>query len=1198
MDAIDTVLDSMPSLNGMDANMGQFKFAVGAIKADRVNFLAFDCVKQELSGDYLFNFKLELLEQVSPSDLIGMPARFEMIWQDENIFVHGVVSEVTSIGKRVDGEEVLLVLRSPLHPFKFNIQNRVFLNKDIPQLIEGILLDSGFEPSNFVFKTKGTYPVREFTVQYEESDYDFITRFMAKYGLFYTFEQTNEQALLVIYDDIADVPTLKNGGELLYEPLSGSNRQTESIFSFNRKVDLLTDSVNLKDYNYRTPEANISASTQQSTNVGGAGNDYSYGENYKTLDDGNELAQTRQISYDWQRETFVAESDCRGLVPGLKFTFYNHPNDELNGDYVIIGVEETGDQGAAQARGDNVSGLTYYNKLLLIRGGVPFTPKSIDDKYVHGVFTAVVETTGGDYAYLDEQGRYRIRMPFDQSATSAGEASHPVRQVQTYSGSEYGMHFPLHAGTEVVVTCVNGDVDRPILLGALHNPDNPGLVTSNNNSQNILRSWADNELFMEDKINEEQIDLFTKEKKNILTLDANSQGHKVTLSTAEGEMEFYCARSMLIESGDTHTVQSGNDHILYVENAQSITTKNKEIEFKAATDIRKKAGMNVNLHTETQNIEVQAGKDMVVDVMDNMSLEVRNDNLNIIVTSGNFEIKAAKAITVKGQGGGPIHIGQSGGKVEIAAGGAITIQGKTINVDGSNVYLKGATVKQGGGGSAGSAAANTSAINLSALNISSLQAWVENPLEQAENITNDIVAKTGSTEAEKYTTGAYAGENVVYDHTNLPLPPADGKVDRFFELQALDEETGIPIANADYYLIYDDETFLTGKTNTEGFIKVANPPNDSYHLVVEHYESTSASDDSSIGDTAYVDIEDEFEVELEISSEQRLIPLHPDSGNAASVFQGSNIKFDIKITSVNSAFDALSGFIAFRKNGEIVSKRDLSDEEMKLGRRTIGWDGYHNNIFDSKNLVGDWAKDKFDIFVEITGGSETKQSVVKLDTVPTQANWVETKVDLNNMTIINHVYLNMQNSGDASDSDFNRLVGLAIEGIEHYWSREIDVDGKRYMENVRVLQRENNAIDVNLIVEKGSYSRSHNTSILDARFVYNEGYFKNKSDADADYKRICAHEFGHSVLYAFGGPDMSYSHKGSTHIIPQSVKESTAGYPSSGEIDLMKYYNTDKNNLPDKLINKNTIASEEDVRKLVCASQITYSLFYDDESEA
>ena len=61
------------------------------------------------------------------------------------------------------------------------------------------------------------------------------------------------------------------------------------------------------------------------------------------------------------------------------------------------------------------------------------------------------------YAYLDDQGRYRLKSMFDTADTKAGEASHPVRMLRHLAGANYGMHFPLHAGTEVLVTCLNND---------------------------------------------------------------------------------------------------------------------------------------------------------------------------------------------------------------------------------------------------------------------------------------------------------------------------------------------------------------------------------------------------------------------------------------------------------------------------------------------------------------------------------------------------------------------------------------------------------------------------------------------------------------------------------------------------------------------------------------------------------------------
>jgi len=106
---------------------------------------------------------------------------------------------------------------------------------------------------------------------------------------------------------------------------------------------------------------------------------------------------------------------------------------------------------------NNKDGQTFYAELRVIKAVVLYRTPLLKRPHINGTFNAVVESTGGDYAYIDEQGRYRIRMGFDIGDASEGEASHPVRMAQAYTGQDYGIHFPLHKGTEVVVSCINDD---------------------------------------------------------------------------------------------------------------------------------------------------------------------------------------------------------------------------------------------------------------------------------------------------------------------------------------------------------------------------------------------------------------------------------------------------------------------------------------------------------------------------------------------------------------------------------------------------------------------------------------------------------------------------------------------------------------------------------------------------------------------
>ena len=692
MDVLKDLANSI-KLDALAANQTQFYFEVRGMPEDAFSVIDFDGDDHAISRDYHFHISVASRQPLGPDMLVGKAATLKLIWDAQPVFVHGVVTDVTHRGSGVDGEEYVVQINSPLSILERNRQNRVFLNKDVRQIVEEVLREGGFEAGSFEFKLNESYTPREFTVQYDETDFAFISRLLAHYGLFYVFEQSEEQARLVIYDAVKDLPVLSGTGEIIYQSQTGQVRAVESVFAMRRNAKLLTGAVRLKDYNYRTPEAGLETATKGEAAVPGVGTEYRYGENFKTIDEGEFIARVRQQALDWQRETFVAETDCRGIVPGVTFTLTGYPDGSLDGDYLVLEVEHHANQRAGFAHGEDAGKMTYRNRALLIRSGVPYRTPVEKGPAVHGAFIARVESTGGNYAYLDEQGRYRVRMAFDLSETPEGEASHPVRLMQNYAGREYGVHFPLHAGTEVAITCVNGDLDRPVMMGVLPNPDTPSPVTAANNSQNILRTWGGNELFMEDREGEERTELFTRERKNILTLDANAEGHKVRLATEEGDMEHYAAKTMLVESGDSQTVQAGNDHIVTVENAQRLMTKNKEVEVQAATDIRMKAGDNIQMQAETENIEMSAARDMIVDVNQNMSVEVRNQNLDILAGAGKIGIEAAKAITVKGNGGGLIHIGQSGGSIEISTGGDLTVSGSSsVTINGASINIKGGSI--------------------------------------------------------------------------------------------------------------------------------------------------------------------------------------------------------------------------------------------------------------------------------------------------------------------------------------------------------------------------------------------------------------------------------------------------------------------------------------------------------------------------
>jgi type VI secretion system secreted protein VgrG len=655
-----------------------------------IGFESGDGSLHALSSDYALELTLSASHPLRGESLLNQPGRLSLVNGKASQEIHGRVTEVTAMGRNLDKFEYRLRLASPLSLLKLNRQSRVFLKRTVVEIAKEVLEGAGIDPQLVVFKTRHDYPQREFVAQFQESDFDFLMRQLAFWGLFFHFEQTAEEWKLIIRDHVQDLPKLAEPGLLHYREQSGQDRSEESLYQLHARNTVLTGGIQLYDHNYRTPSTNLNVTQSGSA---GQGTDYRYGEHHQTPEEGAWLAQVREEALDWQRQTYQAETDCCALAPGQTFTLTSHPDPVLNGDYMVISVSHHGDQGSGDANTRDGVGQHYRNRLVLVRNGTAYRhPLPDETPQMRGPLTARVENRGGDYPHLDDQGRYKVRLPYDLSGNAATQASHHVRMMQPYGGDKYGLHFPLHAGTEVALGHLNGNPDRPFILGALPNPETPSPVNADNPSQHILRTWGGNELLLEDRAGEERIELFTRDRQNVLSLDAKKEAHLIRLASEQGDMKIEAGKTILQHSGDSHTLESGNDHEVTVENNQRLMTKNQDIQLDAATDIEFKAKQNIRAQAEAQDVEIKAGRNSVQTTQRDASWEVKQGDMKMQVESGRFELRAAKAITLLGEGGGNIHLGQAGCSFEIDTGGNLNLSGKTLNITFQTINMKGQNI--------------------------------------------------------------------------------------------------------------------------------------------------------------------------------------------------------------------------------------------------------------------------------------------------------------------------------------------------------------------------------------------------------------------------------------------------------------------------------------------------------------------------
>jgi type VI secretion system secreted protein VgrG len=699
---IPTVLNNIYQQAGSTASSTHFLFEVTDHPKDTFNVINWQG-NEALSTSYLYTLSLATSGLLDTNQFVGKDATLSIDRDGEMRLIHGCVSGIRRISELVADHawEYEITLASPLYKLNLTRQSRIFLNLDLKSLIEQVLLTGGFTSDTFKIDLQTTYPVREYIAQYNETDFNFFSRLLEHAGVFYSFVQQEKLALLVIQDDSAQLPAMPGTAALTYLPASGQVDGEETVHLLQRQMFYLPESVKRKDHNYRTPETTLTSQASTNSKIPSKGTDYVYGERAVTMDEAEQLARRRQEMYDCQRENFIAETNCQGMTAGTTLSFSGHPQDGYDGDYLVLSVIHKGDQSQAFAFGGGqaaAAGKTYSNVAILIKKETPYRPP-VDRKripLVLGTLTAKIETTGGEYAYLDDQGRYRLKNLFDVGDTPEGAASHPVRMMQPSAGANYGMHFPLHAGTEVIVACMNGDPDRPVILGSVANPASMSPVTSANASQHTVRTFGGNELTMDDLSDSEKINLHTKDQKNILSLDANSDGHLLSLRTEEGLAEFYAKKVMSFESGDSYSVITGNDQTITVENKHSLQTNKKDIALNAGTDIALTAKQNIKLNAEDKDLSLTSGQDLIVEVGKDMSVKVIDGDSSITVQQGSVSIDAANAINIMAEGG-PITIEQGGGKIEIADG-KVSIQGNTVSLEGNSVAVTGQSVQMMGGG--------------------------------------------------------------------------------------------------------------------------------------------------------------------------------------------------------------------------------------------------------------------------------------------------------------------------------------------------------------------------------------------------------------------------------------------------------------------------------------------------------------------
>ena len=284
-------------------------------------------------------------------------------------------------------------------------------------------------------------------------------------------------------------------------------------------------------------------------------------------------------------------------------------------------------------------------------------------------------------------GRYRVKLPFDLDEWSPGGESRPVRLAKPYAGPEYGIHFPLHEGTEVMLSFVQGNPDRPYISGVMHDSAHTDHIPADWNTRNVIRTWANNKLRMEDQKGQEHIKLATDYQKSQLNLghivDSSREkrgenGEGFELRT-DGWGAVRAGKGILVSAQN----QDANGKVLDMDDAVA----QLEQALSLAKSLNKAAQTANNHHTDE---ETQRGrlKDALKDLKEagliqtapagiataTQQSQLHTANENIHLVSGNHtDITAGQSLTAHAAESLNLFAQSSGIKMQ-ANQGAVTVQ--------------------------------------------------------------------------------------------------------------------------------------------------------------------------------------------------------------------------------------------------------------------------------------------------------------------------------------------------------------------------------------------------------------------------------------------------------------------------------------------------------------------------------------------
>lgn len=611
----------------------------------------------------------------------------EIETDDEPYPIRGMIAEVELVHQWEGNHYYRITIVPRLWMLSLTLHSRIYTDNTILEIIEAVLQDGGLSGDDYSIHTTASYEPMEHVCQYKESNLDFISRWMEKEGLYYFFDHDGASEKLIITDD-KDLHQGRTVGGVGYRPHETNAPGVFNVLS--AKHSALPATMRMTDYNYLTPS--VSLSGQNPITPSGSGDITLFGDNAQSSAVIDRYTQVRSQEIAARQQVVRGSGRLFRMRPNYQFKLEEHPNASyVDKDYLVVSVEHVAIDAPPEVAaifGLPATGPNGYRvDVTAIPTALQYRAPRLHawprvDGYEHAV---VCGPDASDYAQIDDHGRYRCRVHFDESDLVDGSATTWVRMMQPHAGGVEGMHFPLRKGTEVVLFFLSGDPDRPMIAGAVPNPETPSPVTQANSTTNVIQTGARNRIELEDNAGQEQIHISTPYSNTEISLGFPRYGHEVVIKTDHNTLFDFGVNYDLrvgndwdadvtnnvtldVESGfyeiTVHTGHLKQDiktdiDIISHDGDITIDARSFNVDIHAQTDITNVAHVSFDTKAETGYVKIDAVAGPT-DLLGENDVSVKSRSGNVVIDSESATVDVDAAVDIDLHAGNMVNITSDG----------------------------------------------------------------------------------------------------------------------------------------------------------------------------------------------------------------------------------------------------------------------------------------------------------------------------------------------------------------------------------------------------------------------------------------------------------------------------------------------------------------------------------------------------------